>query len=157
MSLATLNRPASNRATSDRPGPDLRDDPDGGSAASPPVPARPAPAVERVQSRQGDVLFTPVLDPAPLRGPVLAADGSGPETTWRYVAAADGRAHEVRGCTLWLMATRGGRGERLILRLAADGVATHPSHGPVALPAGDWMVHTQRQYVSGGGAVAAFD
>lgn len=94
--------------------------------------------------RQGDVLLyaldrsriTSELDVVPRRdGRIVLAEGE-----------ATGHAHAVHDAGATLLRARRPGGP-LLLRLDAPAVVVHEEHTPLELPAGDYAVVLQREYV----------
>ncbi len=88
--------------------------------------------------RHGDVILITVETlPAgtteePRQGDLRLAEG---EVT--------GHAHRIRERT----ARTHRNGTRRFLRLETETLLTHEEHGPIALPAGDYEIRVQREYV----------
>ena len=96
--------------------------------------------------RQGDVLIiavepseVPACGPVPRdrRGRMVLAYGE-----------ATGHAHVVGGPGLQLLADLDDP-ERMFVAVPTHGRITHEEHGPISLPAGNYRVVRQREYIPG--------
>ena len=97
--------------------------------------------------RQGDVLVLPI-EPAALPAGLVEAprDRRGRMVLTR--GEATGHAHVASGSGVTLLCP-GDDLETLFLSVKGYGRLGHEEHGPIALPAGDYQVIRQREYVPG--------
>lgn len=97
--------------------------------------------------RQGDVLLVPVsAAEVPATAVPAPRDRSG-----RMILArgeATGHAHVIVGPDVMLLADRDDI-DRLFIKIVSRARVVHEEHGTISVPAGDYRVIRQREYVPG--------